>query len=339
MDGTWIFDASAESLDFPDAVDMVYPIVQDREPPERLRRALADAIGRVARYPHLDRDVREAIGAYLNLPADRILTTTGGNGALDLISRAFLAGRRVVVPLPAFWQIADAPRRHGARLSMPSLLRDDAKDAILAAFDDADAIILCWPNNPLGTDLPDGLVPALLERSAGRPVVIDESYADMTGESHASILHPDLVLARGFKTWTIPGARSGYVVAAPERLRACALLRPPFESSVFAEAAALGAIAAIDDVRKVWDEVRADLRYLERRLAEIGGTVTPSRTLFANWRHPEAARIWSGLRRRKIFCLGAGNGVVHGMPEDMLRLTARRPEVVDQVVEKIRTIL
>jgi histidinol-phosphate/aromatic aminotransferase/cobyric acid decarboxylase-like protein len=117
-------------------------------------------------------------------------------------------------------------------------------------------------------------------------------------------------------------------------------LRPPFESSVFAEAAALQVAQVgahlVPDLADVVD--RGD-RTQRRRLAEIGGTVTPSRTLFANWRHPEAARIWSGLRRRKIFCLGAGNGVVHGMPEDMLRLTARRPEVVDQVVEKIRTIL
>jgi histidinol-phosphate/aromatic aminotransferase/cobyric acid decarboxylase-like protein len=339
VEDAWIFDASAESLDFPGAVDMVYPIVQDREPPEGVRRALVDAVGKVARYPHLEREVSVAIGGYLGIPANRVLSAAGGNGALDLISRAFLAGRKVVVPLPAFWQIADAPRRHGARLSTPSLLGEDPVPAILAAFDDADAIMLCSPNNPLGCDLPAGLVPALLERSAGRPVVIDESYADMTGESHASTLHPDLVLARGFKVWTIPGARVGYIVAAPERLRACAAMRPPFESGVFAEAAALGAIEAIDDVRRIWDEVRADLRYLEGRLAEIGGTVTPSRTLFANWRHPEAVRVWSELKKRKIFCLSAESGVVYGMPDDMLRFTARRPDVVDHVAEEIKKIL
>jgi histidinol-phosphate/aromatic aminotransferase/cobyric acid decarboxylase-like protein len=342
MDGL-VLDPSAERLDGPGVLDLAYPIVHDRPTPEPVLEALREAAGLVARYPHREREVREALAAYAGREPGEIVPATGGNGALDLISRAWLAGRRVLVPYPAFWQLADAPLRYGATLSHPSLLEPGAEERIAADFAarrEIEGIVLCSPNNPLGQPLDAGFLGRLLEVSGGRPVVVDESYADLDGLCAArGEIHPDLVLVRGFKTFLIPGVRAGYVVAAAGRARELMRLRPPFEGNVFAEAAILAVLREIDSLREVWREVRADLRYLEAGLAALGGEVAPSSALFACWRHPQALPLARALAALRIYVISADRPVIRGMPPDRLRLTARRREVADTVLFVLRKLL
>jgi histidinol-phosphate/aromatic aminotransferase/cobyric acid decarboxylase-like protein len=337
---SWILDPSEERLDAPGLVDLVYPIVQDYPPPERVLQRMRDAVPLVARYPHQEREVREALGRYLGVEAACILPSVGGNGALDLLSRGLLAGRTVAVPFPAFWQLVEAPRRYGASVVSTDLLGEGALERVLEVFSRADAIILCSPNNPLGQPVPGHWVERLLEVSRGRPVIVDESYADIPGTTFArKEAHPDLVLVRGFKTFLIPGARMGYVVAHPDRVRRLAALRPPFESNVVGEAAVLGVLEELEAVRAIWAQVTGDLRALEQGLLELGGTLEPSHTLFACWRHPRALRLGRALARRGIITMFGGRGVIHGMPEDCLRLTSRRPEVFRPVLETLKALL
>ncbi|HSN89576.1 MAG TPA: aminotransferase class I/II-fold pyridoxal phosphate-dependent enzyme [Thermoanaerobaculia bacterium] len=339
----YVLDPSAERLDGPGILDLAYPVVQDWPTPEPVLEALREAAGLVARYPHREREVREALAAYLGREPGEIVPTVGGNGALDLVSRAWLSGRRVMVPFPAFWQLVDAPLRYGATLSNPSLLEAGAYERMVAEFavaGELEAIVLCSPNNPLGQPLDSGFLDRLLEVSDGRPVIVDESYADLDGLCAArGELHPDLVLVRGFKTFLIPGVRAGYVVASAARVRQLSQVRPPFEGNVFSEAAILAVLREIDALREVWRQVRSDLRYLEAGLAALGGEVVPSQALFACWRHPQALPIARALASLRIYVISSERPVIHGMPADMLRLTARRRDVADTVLFVIRKLL
>ncbi len=344
QDPPLVLDPTAERLDQPGVLDFSYPIVQDYPTPEPILTALREAVAEVHRYPHRERQVREALAEFLGRQPEEILPTVGANGGLDLVSRTWLAGRKVLLPEPAFWQLADAPRRYGAELIRIELetagLETSETQDLLQAFDGAEAILLCSPNNPLGTTLAPELLDALLDRADGRPVIVDESYADMAGYSAAGeSLHPDLILVRGFKTFTIPGARIGYVVAQPARIRQLSFRRPPFEANVLAEAAVLAAMQHRAEIEKIWQQVRGDLRYLEKRLLSLGGTIEPSGTLFTCWRHPRARLLGKALAAFKVFAISAERPVILGMPEDALRFTARKRETVDQMMSLLGQVL
>jgi len=208
------------------------------------------------------------------------------------------------------------------------------------AADEPAAIVLCSPHNPLGSVLTQETVETLLRTSSQTVVVVDESYTDVGGTSLLpSVQHPNLVIVRGFKTFLIPGARIGYIVAHPKRLDELRTKAIPFGLSALGEVAALSALHHLSDIRAIWDQVRADLRYLEARLLELGGHLVPSRTLFALWRHPQARRLGELVLRAKTAVVCAARPTIVGMPDDAMRVTSRKPEHVDRLVDTLRGLL
>ncbi|MCB9764210.1 MAG: aminotransferase class I/II-fold pyridoxal phosphate-dependent enzyme [Alphaproteobacteria bacterium] len=331
-----VLDPTAERLDRPGVIDMIYPIAHDLPTPAPIRRALERAARRADRYPHGEAAVREALGAYVGVSPEAVLPTVGATGALDLACRTWLAGRRAAVATPAFWQLVDAPDRNGARVSLPPVADPDA---VLDAFREADGVLLSAPNNPTGQLLDPALLDALLAVSRGRPVIVDESYADVAGFTAITAeMHPDLVVVRGFKTHLIPGARAGYLVGHPARVAQLQQLRLPFALNVFAEAAVLAVLHHIDLIRGCWAQLRADLRHLEAGLAALGGQLTPSHAVFACWRHPEAIAIARALAEADVYVLSAERPVIVGMPSDHLRLTARGRDVTERVLGLMATL-
>lgn len=335
-----IFNPSAERLDAPGTIDLAYPIVQDYPLPPQIERALKKSVRDVTRYPHREAEVRKALAVYAGVEPENVLLTVGANGALDLVAQLWGQERRFLVPRPAFWQLVEAPKRRGAIVSHVELSdSDDGRDALLGAFAASDAIVLCSPNNPLGERFDPSLLQELLHCAAGRPVIVDESYADMDEPPKLGAIHPDLVIVRSFKAFLIPGVRVGYILASQDRIQALARLRPPFEGGVFGEAAILACLEHLSAIREIWGKVRADLRYLEGGLRRLGGVVCPSRTLFCAWRHEAALPIGRALAHEKIFVIFADRPVISGMPSNLMRLTARRRDVADTVLAAIERLL
>jgi aminotransferase len=114
-------------------------------------------------------------------------------------------------------------------LDVPTSARDEFKLTVErlreAGADDADVLVLCYPNNPTGATMTRTELEPIAEfaREHDLTVFSDEIYADLTYEhDHTSIatlpgMYERTVVFNGFsKAYAMTGLRLGYVMAPPE---------------------------------------------------------------------------------------------------------------------------
>lgn len=221
--------------------------------------AIGAALGNAHRYVESStRRVRERFATLLGLSSEHLIVGNGSDALLLAAAMAFLHhGDEVIVPEVTFSMYSIVARTMGARVVQSAM--DDMAidvDSILAQVTSATkAVFLCNPNNPTGTLVDEQHFSALLE---GLPddvlLVHDEAYADFAD----SALRPDtitrvrygtanlLVTRTLSKSHGLAGVRFGLACGDPRVIELMHRVRPPFDLSVLAEAAAL---AASDDQR------------------------------------------------------------------------------------------
>jgi histidinol-phosphate/aromatic aminotransferase/cobyric acid decarboxylase-like protein len=180
-------------------------------PPDWVTEAMAGALRDARFYPDLAmRSARAGIAAYANVPPECVLPTAGGIEAIDLVCREGL-GRVLTLP-PTFGEYARRARVCGR------------EDALFTKAEDVrrgDLVFLGNPNNPTGEALPRNKVLELAEevRLAGGALAVDEAFIDFCPEESVREIAartPGLVVVGSLtKALGIPGARLGYLVAAP----------------------------------------------------------------------------------------------------------------------------
>ncbi|WP_277555568.1 pyridoxal phosphate-dependent aminotransferase [Halobaculum limi] len=238
-----------------------------------LRRAIAD---RVQRYDQ----------SYD--PDSEILVTTGASEAVDLAFRAFVnPGDVVALPTPTYVSYEPGVRFAGGDpLPVHTHHEDDwalTPEALLeAGADEADVLVLCYPNNPTGATMDVDEMDAVAEfcRENDLLVVADEIYAALTYEGdHQSVatrpgMRERTVVINGFsKAYAMTGLRLGYAMGPPEAVDAMTKVHQytMLSAPTTAQHAALKALRRCDDdveqMRREYDRRR---RYLVSRLRELG---------------------------------------------------------------------
>jgi len=238
-----------------------------------LRRAIAK---RVARY-----------GQSYDAETE-VLVTTGASEAVDLTFRAFLnPGDTVALPTPTYVSYEPAVRFAGGEpLPVHTRHEDDwaltPESLLEAGADEADVLVLCYPNNPTGATMDADEMDAVAAfcREHDLLVVADEIYAALTYEGdHESVatrpgMRERTVVINGFsKAYAMTGLRLGYAMGpeaaidAMTKVHQYAMLSAP----TTAQNAALAAIERCDDeverMRREYDRRR---RYVVSRLRELG---------------------------------------------------------------------
>jgi histidinol-phosphate aminotransferase len=212
-----------------------------------VEEAIRDAsVSTVTRYPNLyAASLKEALGHYLGVSHDRIVTGCGSDDILDSAIRAFAEpGDVIVSPDPSFAMIPIFARMNGLRsVTVPlTAAYDIDADAMLAT--DARIVYLCSPNNPTGAALSRSAVERVVERARG-VVILDEAYAEFASAELSPIaLESDRVLvARTMsKAFGLAGLRIGYATGAPALVAEVEKSRGPYKVSAIAERAALAAL-------------------------------------------------------------------------------------------------
>ena len=137
-------------------------------PSPRALEALA-AVATHNRYPEFDAwALRDAIGRYAGVPADRIVAGAGLDNVLETLMLLLIEhGDRVIISEPTFMVYQLLVRGHGGEAVNVPLDRDFQLDAqgILDAVDDrTKLIVICNPNNPTG----NLLAPEAIEQHRGQ---------------------------------------------------------------------------------------------------------------------------------------------------------------------------
>lgn len=205
--------------------------LHDVRPPEWLTEAIIAGSHLWASYPDAS-PAREALARLRGVDPTMVLPTSGAAEAFTLIAQG-LGCRRPTVIHPQFTEPEAALVRQGYRVDRVIL---DAADGFRfrpgLVDEQADLVVIGNPTNPTGVLHPADQIRQLLR--PGRVVVVDEAFADETGEVE-SLIGPDmpgLVVTRSLtKIFSIAGIRSGYVVGDPALVARLAAHQTPWSVS------------------------------------------------------------------------------------------------------------
>ena len=231
------------------------------------------------RYPEPQPRALEArLAALYGVSPSQLLAGRGSDEGIDLLVRAFLrAGQdAALVCPPTFGMYAFATRVQGATLLEVPLARAAGYALDEAAMarrltPEVKLVFLCTPNNPTGNPLAPDVILRLLERLAGRAlVVVDEAYGEFgAAPSWCTRLaeFPNLVVLRTLsKAYALAGARCGAVLADAAIIEMLRRILPPYaipSPTAEAVAEALGGEALADAQARI-----AELRRERERLAQ-----------------------------------------------------------------------
>lgn len=320
--------------------------VRLREPPEWLRRELAESLAELAAYPDTTAAAR-AVAARHGRTEHEVLITSGAAEAFTLLARA-LTPRHAVVVHPQFTEPEAALRAAGRPVHRVVLAGDFRLDPTLIP-PEADLVFLGNPTNPTSVLHPAETVRALLR--PGRVLVVDEAFADAEPgepESLAGHRFPGLVTIRSLtKTWGLAGLRAGYLLAEPELRARLAAVQPPWSVSTLAARAVVACCrpAALAEASRLAEQTGRDRDYLVHGLCAQGIHVagTP-RAPFVLVRIPGGNEVRARLRQRG-YAVRRGD-TFPGLGPDWLRIAVRDRDtsaaflsVLAEVVAEDRTTM
>jgi aminotransferase len=239
-------------------------------------------------------DLRAAISEHVTRydldygPEEEILVTTGASEAVDLALRAVVdPGDTVAIQSPAYISYGPGVRFSGGN---PLPVSTRAENDFVLTYDDleragaadAEALMICYPNNPTGaTATADELAEiATFAREHDLTVLSDEIYAGLTYEGeHTSIatlpgMRERTVVFNGFsKAYAMTGLRLGYALGPAEAIDAMNRIHQytMLSAPTTAQYAALEALESCDDdvtdMRNQYDRRR---RFVISRFRDMG---------------------------------------------------------------------
>lgn len=281
---------------FPDAPSPWLDLSTGVNPqPWRGRRADWTDLSRLPDPADLAQLERVAAAAFGVEDASRVVATAGAEAGLRLLPQV-IGGKTAAIVSPTYsghaqaWQASD-------RVVMPV----DRQDISTLA---TDVLIVVNPNNPDGACLSRRTLEDLAADRCARGLwtVVDESFVEVQPTLSIVAARIDrLVVLRSFgKFYGLPGARLGFVVAAPSA--ATALRARQGEWPVSADALRLGWGAYADQSWRDATRYRLDrdAAALDQVLALHGLTVTGGTSLFRYVFTPDAGEVFTGLCRRGI---------------------------------------
>ncbi|GAB4238500.1 MAG: aminotransferase class I/II-fold pyridoxal phosphate-dependent enzyme [Acidobacteriota bacterium] len=247
----------------------------------------------------LSRYVAKTFGVEYD-PETEILVTTGVSEAVDLALRALVdPGDEVVYHEPCYVSYAPVTQLAGGIPKVVATRFEEGFRLVPGRLEEVvgdrtKILLLNFPNNPTGADVPreDLEAVAAIARERDLVVITDEIYAELTYEgSHCSIaalpgMRERTLLLHGFsKAWAMTGFRLGYAcgpaawIEAMMKIHQYTMLCAPTLSQV----AAVEALERADaDVPEMRERYRRNRNFMIAAFAEMGlPVVRPAGAFYA----------------------------------------------------------
>ncbi|MFI5955447.1 histidinol-phosphate transaminase [Cryptosporangium sp. NPDC051539] len=233
--------------------------------------AVTSAVANTHRYP--DPGVvalRKRLGERYDVDPGRIVAGCGSVALAEHIVRAaVLPGDEVVYSWRSFEAYPIVTTSCGATsVQVPNTdTHAHDLDAMAAAVTERTKVVfVCTPNNPTGTAVHAGELDRFLDRVGPDVlVVIDEAYREFVRDPAvpdglvAAKDRPNVVVLRTLsKAWGLAGIRVGWLAADPSVADAIRKVVTPFSVNHVAQAAALAALDAEDEMNRRVDLVVAE---------------------------------------------------------------------------------
>ncbi|HXH01818.1 MAG TPA: threonine-phosphate decarboxylase CobD [Candidatus Competibacteraceae bacterium] len=248
------------------------------------------------RLPETDDGLEQAARDYYGAP--QVLPVAGSQAAIQTLPLLRPPGR-VGVLSPGYAEHAHGWARAGHEV-LPL-----AAEAVDAAVERLDVLVLINPCNPSGVRFPVARLLTWHERLAARGgwLLVDEAFMDVTpGDSLAAHSErPGLIVLRSLgKFFGLAGARVGFVLAEPALLARLEEKLGPWSVAGPARWVAARALADRDWHNATRSRLHAAGERLWRLLVRHGLEPAGGTALFQWVRHPAAAVLHESLARQGI---------------------------------------
>jgi histidinol-phosphate aminotransferase len=299
-----------------------------------------------AAYPDPDAyELKTILEQTIHIPRTWITVGNGSNDLLEMSARAFVErGQSVVVSQYAFSAYLLAIAGVGARpIIVPATDFGHDLDAMLHAIEpDTRLIYIANPNNPTGTFcLPEQMRSFLQRVPKNIIVVLDEAYAEYLPDEQQSDVaslvaqHRNLVIVRTFsKAYALASLRIGFAVAQEHLSDLLNRVRQPFNTSVFAQAAATAAIADREFVDRSRSENVTGRKQLYAGFEAIGLPYLRSAGNFVLVGVGDGAKVFTALLEAGIIVRPVLN---YGLPE-WLRVSVGLRDQNERFLETLTSI-
>lgn len=257
------------------------------------------ASDKLQQYPAYG-DIVERLAVYAGVDPAYLMITNGSDQGIDLVFRAVSKpGAEAIIPGPSFAMYTQCANVESMKLIQPQYQKGEGYPIaeVLAQINASTAIIVASsPNNPCGSPVSTEDVVRLSKAAPNAAILVDECYYEYTKATVLPQLAdlPNVFVTRTFsKTWGIPSLRFGYLMAAPEYIRALCNVRGPYDINQLAVVAANAALDHASDIHVYVDEVmRQSKPQLEQWLAQQNIPFWPSTANYL-WVFPKQAEVLS----------------------------------------------
>jgi histidinol-phosphate aminotransferase len=308
--------------------------------------AIIEAARGSHRYPDMGvMALREALAARFGVDPGQVATGCGSVALAEHLVRATCLGPQdeIIYGWRSFEAYPIITAAAGATSVRVPNRADHSLDltAMAAALTPRTRLVfVCTPNNPTGSAVGRAELDAFLAVvPESTLVVLDEAYLEFVTDPgvpdglHAYGDRPNVAVLRTLsKAWGMAGLRLGYLVATPGVAEAVRKVITPFSVSSVAQAAALAALAAEDDMRNRADLVIAERDRVLAALRKLLPEVPDSQANFA-WLPlgERSARFATACERLRV--------IVRSFPGEGVRVTIGTPEENDTFLSAAETAL
>lgn len=314
----------------------------------KARAAIEAELSNISLYPDGGAvELTAAVAKYLGVETNQIIFGAGSDEVILMLARAYLVqGDETVMASHTFPQYKHNCEIEGAVcIEVPLKEGTHDLDAMLDKITDRTKIVwICNPNNPTGTMNTEAEIKAFLAKVPAHVlVVLDEAYCEYntTDEYPDSIelikQYPNVIALRTFsKIYGLASLRIGYGVGDAAVIRTINQVREPFNTTRFAQAAAIASIQDDEFIARCREANTAGLNYLTGEFAKLGLTSFPAHGNFVmvDAGRPAAA-VFEGLLRRGIIVRG---GHQLGFPTS-LRVTIGSSEQNEKFIAALTQVL
>ncbi|MFC5650798.1 histidinol-phosphate transaminase [Paenibacillus solisilvae] len=249
---------------------------------EQAKLAIQNELANISIYPDGGSvQLTAAIAEYLQVAPNQVIFGAGSDEVILMLARAYLSpGDETIMADETFPQY-----KHNAEIEGATIIEVPLKDgthdlpAILAKVTDRTKIIwICNPNNPTGTiNRQDELAKFISEVPKHVLIALDEAYYEyVTDEAYPDSLallreNNNVIVLRTFsKIYGLASLRIGYGVGHPDVIRSVNQVREPFNTTRFAQAAALASIKDLEFLNNCRERNAEGRIYLAEQLDRLG---------------------------------------------------------------------
>ena len=277
--------------------------------------------------------LREKLAAKLGVGMENLVVSEGSNELIYLLGDLFMApGVEVVMSKPSFITGKIVTLLYGAtpvEVPLKADLSQDLDGMLRAITPKTRVVYLPDPNNPTGTILSQAELDRFIEALPDHVLLVyDEAYREYRNDIPDVLKHikagRKVIATRTFsKIYGLAGLRVGYGICASELATLVERVRPPFNVSVPALAAAQAAIGDDAWVKKCRKANAEGMKALREGLEKLGLPCTKGEANFILVKFgPKSKDIFEQLQRKGFIIRPVAN---YGLP-DYLRISVGTSE-------------